>query len=176
MDIEKADYGTIIKFGDMQDLYKKLWLDGKRLDEIIDYTDENGISLLEKSLIARKFNIAKELLEKNAKVNIVSKDGCNEFHYIASNINHEGAIEIAYMLLDKKTSLIERDNKYGNTAFFVLCQEILKVRSTEGINFIERCFNQIKDYDICNKKGYSIRMLINERGTDKLKSIMENEK
>lgn len=172
MKIEKADYGTIIKFGTINDFYLKLQMEGKSLDEIIDIVDENGVSLLEKSLVARKFDISKELLLNNAKINNISKEGCNEFHYIASNINYKGALDVAKILLDRGTSLTVKDKKYGNSAFFTLCQEIFKVRSNEGLEFIESCFENIQEYDACNKMGYSIRMLINERGTDKLKQMM----
>ena len=68
---------------------------------------------------------------------------------------------------------MEKEKKYNNSAFFTLCQEVFKVRSVEGLAFIEECFDKVEDYDDCNKMGCSIRMLINERGTDKLKKIME---
>ena len=48
--------------------------------------------------------------------------GCNEFHYLASNINCDGALDIARLLLAKGTSLMEKERKYGNSAFFTLCQ------------------------------------------------------
>ena len=135
MNVEKADYGTIIKFGTMQDFNTKLQMEGKTIDEVIDI---------------------------------------NEFHYIASNINHDGALDIARILLDRGTSLMVKEKKYGNSAFFALCQEIFKVRSVEGLRFIETCFENVQEYDTCNKAGYSVRMLINERGTDKLKQMMES--
>ena len=150
MNIEKTDYGTIIRFGTIQDLNTKLQMEGKTLDEVIDVTDKEGVSLLEESLIARKFDIAKVLLANNAKVNNISHEGCNEFHYIASNINHDSALDIAKILLDRGTSLMVKEKKYGNSAFFALCQEIFKVRSVEGLNFIERCFENVQEYDTCN--------------------------
>lgn len=176
MNIEKADYAAIIKFGTIHDLNMKLQMEGKSLLEVSNITDKEGISLLEKSLIARKFDIAKELLANNAKVNNVSNAGCNEFHYLASNINCDGALDIARLLLAKGTSLKEKEKRYGNSAFFTLCQEVFKMRSTEGLDFIEECLDKVQDYDDCNKMGYSIRMLINERGTDKLKQKMECKK
>ena len=173
MNLEKADYGTVIQFGNMQDFNLKLQQEEKTLDEVINIKDKAGMSLLEKSLVARKFDMAKYLLSKGATVNNVSNEGYNEFHFIASNINSDGAIEIARLLLEKGTSLTTKDNKYGNSAFYTLCQEIFKVRSGDGIKFIEECCEYIHDFDDYNKRGYSIRMLINERGTDRLKQIME---
>jgi ankyrin repeat protein len=173
MNIEKADYGLVIQFGTVHDFYTKLQMEGKTLHDVIDYTDQNGVSLLEKSLSSRKFDIAKLLLDNGAKVNIVSKEGYNEFHYIAGNIRYEGGLEIAKILLDRGVSLVAKDKKYGNTALFTLCMEIFKVRSVEALEFLETCFERCQEYDICNKAGYSVRMLINERGTDNLKRIME---
>ena len=175
MNVEKADYGTVIKFGTLNDFNSKLQMEGKTLDEVINFNDKGGISLLEKSLIARKFDIAKFLLQNNAKVNNISKEGCNEFHYIASNINHAGALDIAKILLNRGTSLTVKEKKYGKSAFFTLCQEIFKVQSVEGLDFIETCLPSVQEYDTCNKKGYSIRMLINERGTEKLRQMMESQ-
>lgn len=109
MNIEKADYATIIRFGTLHDLYMKLQMEGKNLIEVSNITDKEGISLLEKSLIARKFDIAKELLANNAKVNNVSNVGCNEFHYLACNSNCDGALDIARILLAKGTSLMEKE-------------------------------------------------------------------
>lgn len=173
MNIEKADIGTVILLGTLHDFYVKLQMEGKNLHEVIDDTDGNGVSLLQKSLIARKFDIAKVLLVNNAKVNHITNTGSNEFHCIAGNINHEGALDIAKMLLEKGVSLTAKDKKYGNTALFTLCMEIFKVRTAEALEFLETCFERVQEYDTCNKAGYSLRMLINERGTDNLKRIME---
>lgn len=173
MNIDKADYGTIIRFGNMQDLISKIKQEEKNIGEVINVTDKENISILEKCLISRKFDIAKYLLANNAKVNNVSKDGCNEFHYISSNINCDEALEIARILLDKGTSLNIKEKKYGNSAIFLLCHEVFKVRSSDGLKFIEECLKKINNYDDYNKNGYSIRTLINERGTDRLKLLME---
>ena len=115
MNIEKADYGTVIQVGTMHDFYTKLQMEGKTLHDVIDHTDKNGVSLLEKSLSARKFDIAKLLLDNGAKVNVVSKEGYNEFHYIAANIRYEDGLEIARILLDRGVSLVAKDKKYDKT-------------------------------------------------------------
>ena len=99
---------------------------------MMNVTDKDGISLLEKSLIARKFDIAKVLLANNAKVNNISHEGCNEFHYIASNINHDGALDIAKILLDRGTSLLVKDKKYGNSAFLHCVRKYSKYGPLRG--------------------------------------------
>lgn len=174
MDIVKCDFGTVIRLGSLQDFCVKLQQEGKKAEEVIDFIDSKGMSLLEISLASRKFDTAKFLLSHDSKVNNISKEGCNEFHYIAGNIRYDGALEVAEILLEKGTSLLQKDNKYGNSAFFTLCQEIFKVRSEETMKFLENCLKKIDDYDDCNNAGYSIRMLINQRGTERLKQIMEN--
>lgn len=172
MNIDKADYVTIVKFGNIDELKLKLHNDGKKLDEVINITDEWGMSLLEHCLGSRKFDTAEYLLRNNAKVNVVSKEGYNEFHCIAANINYEGALKIARILLERGTSLLEKDTKYGNSAIFTLCQEIFKVRSDEGMEFLKECLMKAREFDDCNKMGYSVRRIINERGTETLKTLI----
>ncbi|MFZ0577323.1 MAG: ankyrin repeat domain-containing protein, partial [Psychrobacillus psychrotolerans] len=69
MDINKADYWTTIKFGNLELFLEKLKIEKKRVEEVVNFIDKNGISLLEKSLISRKFDIANFLLDNNAKIN-----------------------------------------------------------------------------------------------------------
>ena len=173
MNIEKADYGTIVKFGTLKDLNEKIKIKNDNVADIINWVDDSGISLLERSLISRKFEISKFLLDNNAKVNIVSKEGNNEFHFLAPNINCIEAVEIGKLLLSKGTSVMQKDVKYGNTAFFSLCMEAFKERSESTMNFIEKCFEQVTDVDEKNKNGFSIRKLIMERGSDELKKRLE---
>lgn len=173
MNIEKADYGTIVKFGTLKDLHEKIKIKNDNVADIINWVDDSGISLLERSLISRKFEISKFLLDNNAKVNIVSKEGNNEFHFLAPNINCIEAVEIGKLLLSKGTSVMQKDVKYGNTAFFSLCMEAFKERSESTMNFIEKCFEQVTDVDEKNKNGFSIRKLIMERGSDELKKRLE---
>ena len=167
MNIEKADYGTIVKFGTLKDLKND------NVSDIINWVDDSGMSILERSLVSRKFEISKFLLDNNAKVNIVSKEGNNEFHFLAPNINCIEAVEIGKLLLSKGTSVMQKDAKYGNTAFFSLCMEAFKERSESTMNFIEECFEQVTDVDEKNKNGFTIRKLIMERGSDELKKRLE---
>ena len=46
-----------------------------------------------------------------------------------------------------------KDKKYGNSAFFTLCHELLKVPSDEALDFLETCFERVQEYDTCNKAG-----------------------
>lgn len=174
MDINKADYGTIIKFGNLESFSKKIKMEKQDISEIINILDDKGISLLEKALISRKFEIGNFLLDNNANVNVVSNEGCNELHYLAANINFDGAVKIAYRLLDKGVSLNLKERKLNNSALWCLCQEIFKKRTEEGISLIEECLKRQPDIKSVNSSGFSVEWLINERGTDILKKTMED--
>lgn len=173
MNLEKADYGTIVKFGTLIDLKEKMKQKKEDISEVVNLTDDSGMSLLEKSLVSRKFEISKYLLDNNSKVNIVSKEGNNEFHFLAPNINCNEAIEVGKLLLRKGTSVMQKEMKYGNAAFLSLCLEAFKGRSECTMEFIEECFDNVTDVDEKNNNGISVRKLIAERGTDKLKKQLE---
>lgn len=46
MDINKADYGTVIKFGNLELFKEKMKLENQNFGEVINIVDKNGISLL----------------------------------------------------------------------------------------------------------------------------------
>ncbi len=172
MNIEIAGYDTIIRFGTLEDLKTKMKMNNDTIAHVLDWRNEDGMSLLEKSLSARNFEVSKYLLDNEADVNVVSKDGNNELHYIAANIREDGALEIAYELLDKGCSVMQRDKRFGNTAFFTLCTEVFKVRSDVMTEFLNKCFEKVTNVDEKNISGYSIRDLIEARGSEELKKIL----
>lgn len=173
--IELADYGLIAQLGTREEFNAKLRLMGQTFDDVVDYVDESGVSLLGVCLSARKIAFAKDLLAKNAKVNVISKEGYNEFHLLAANLREEGALDVAWMLLDRGVSLTAQDKKYKNTALFTLYLEQLKMRTPESMDFIEACLKKIQksDFDIKNKSGITLRRFINENGPERFKKIME---
>jgi len=173
MDINKADFWTIIKFGNLKEFLEKLNIENKSINEVVNSIDKNGISLLEKSLISRKFDIAKFLLDNNANVNIISNEGCNELHYLAANINCIGAVDLAYKLVDMGVDLNLKDKKFANSAILSLCQEVLKKRTNEGNLLIVKCLERRPNFNDLNKFGYSLKQIIEERGTEDMKKVME---
>lgn len=173
MDINKADYGTIIKFGNLELLKEKMKLEKQSIDEIKNIIDKNGISLIDKALISRKFQIANYLLDNNVDVNVISNENCNELHYLAANINSEGAIQIASRLIDLDVDLDLKDKKNGNSALWCLCQEVLKRRTEEGISLIVKCLKKKPNVKLLNNAGYSVESLIYERGSEQMKDVME---
>ena len=173
MKVNNSDYGTIIKFGNLELFVEKLKFEGNCIEESVNSIDKNDISLLEKSLISRKFDIANFLLDSGAKVNIISIDECNELHYLAANINCQGAVEVACRLVDMGVDLNLKDKKFGNSAIWSLCQEVLKKRTKEGNDLIVKCLGKRPNINDENKYGYSLRDLIEERGTDDMKKVLE---
>lgn len=174
MNIEKADYGTIVIFGTLKDLQEKMRLSHASVSDLVNWRrDCDGASLLEVSLAHRKFEISKYLLDNNADVNVVTADGYNEFHFLAPNINLNEAITVGKLLLGKNVSVMQKDAKYGNTAFFSLCLESFKGRSPAVMEFIQECLRKVTSVDETNKAGFSIRSLINERGNKQLKEQLK---
>lgn len=169
MDIIKKSYFTIVQFYDLSILLKKMNIENQTVEEIKNLCDKNNISLLQYSLANRKFDISKYLLEHEAKVNNISKEGCNELHYLAANINSEKAIEIANKLIDKNVDLNLKDKKYKNSPLWYLCQEIFKKPSSEGIQLIIKCLEKKPDILSHNIAGYSIMKLIEKEGTEEIK-------
>lgn len=173
MNINKVDYATVIEFGDLESFLKKLQLENVFLNEIINQVDRDGISLLEKALMSRKFDIAKYLLDHDAKVNVISKERRNEWHYLAANINIAGATEIAKALGARNVDLSLQDLHYGNTALFSLCIEALKQRKQETIELLVDFIRNSKCVNTMNKAGISTRDLITQRGTEEMKKALE---
>lgn len=174
MDINKADYGTIIKFGNLEMFLEKMKVEKQNISEIKNIVDKNCISLLEKSLSSRKFEIANFLLDNNTDINVISKEGYNELHYLAANINFDGAIKIAHRLIDRGVDLNLKEKKFSNSALWCLCQEVLKKRTEEGSSLIVKCLGKQPNIKSLNKLGYSVEGLIKERGTDEMKKAVED--
>jgi ankyrin repeat protein len=160
MDIYKADFMTIAKMGTLDQLRQKLELEDKSVYDIKDLSDSNNNSILMVSLSSRKFDVSKYLLENDAKVNIISAEGYNEFHCLSYNLRAEGALELAYMLLERGVDLDAKDNKHKNSSLWYLCHNALLRNTEAAFEFIERCFEKKPDIDSKNAIGTSIRTLI----------------
>ena len=131
-------------------------------------------SYLQTNIITDDF--AKELLAKKAKVNVVTKEGNNEFHLIANYIRYDGALEVAQILLKRGVSLTALDKKYKNTALFSLCLHTHTAQEPEYQKFLKTCIRKVQpsDWDITNKAGISLRSFIQEHGPDELKKFLED--
>jgi ankyrin repeat protein len=173
MDIQKADYSTIIQFGNIVDFKKKISESRESINKIIGIVDKSGMSLLHHSLRSRNFDVSIFLLENGSPVNVLSRGNFNELHFIAVNINESGAVNIAKKLLNLGVDLNCVDKKYKNTAGFSLCLEIFKKRTEEGLNLILDILKRKPNFDAKNSAGNSIRSLLLERGTEEMKVLLE---
>lgn len=172
MDIERTKYFTIVQFGTKDVLMRKLAGESCTLDDIKDLRDDNGVSLFEKSLSFRNFDISQALLEKNVEVNVVSKDKCNELHYLAANIESRESVSIAEKLIELGVDLNLQDKKYGNTPFWYLCDVAIRKNQEYINNLVRLCVEKGVDIDIPNKISNTTRNMIMERGTKELKAIV----
>jgi len=167
MEIDKEKYFTIAQFGDLNKLKDKIKKSNDNLDIIKNLIDKKNMSILEKSLSFRKFDIAKFLLENGVNINIVSDEGYNELHYIASNIASEGALDVAKILLNKEVDINSKD-KLGNSPLWYLCNEAMKSDNSDIYAFIEECFKWEPDIITKNNFGYSIKDIIINRENKRL--------
>ena len=81
--------------------------------------------------------------------------------------------DIPDRLIDMSVDLDLKEKKLNNSSLWCLCQEVLKKRTEDGISLIIKCLNKKPDVKSLNSAGYSVENLINERGTDEMKKVME---
>ncbi|TFJ46867.1 hypothetical protein CKN80_03780 [Carnobacterium divergens] len=173
MNLEKADYFVIAQFGNLDLILQKLNLENKNIDDIKNVCNKNHISLFEQSLIFRNFDISNYLLENKVKLNVISNENRNELHYIAANINNSKAIKITKYLIDQSVDLNLQDKEFGNTPFWYLCLETMKVNSEELFDLIQYCLTNGAKFDIKNKKELSILNLVHERKNKIMQKLFE---
>src|SRR5699024_4613034 len=145
MDIHKADLWTVIWFGNLDDFLQKLNIESKSIEEVINTVDKDGISLLQRTLIARKIEISKILLGNDNDVNVILNENSNELYYLTANIYFLGVIDIAYKLVELGVDLNLKNKKYANSVLFTLCQDVLTKRTKEGNQFILKCIKMKPD-------------------------------
>lgn len=76
-------------------------------------------------------------MNENAKINVISKVGFTEFHYLVANINFDGAIDIARLLIQSGCDSCQIDSKYRNTALLSIYLEFLKRLLDDYMKFLE---------------------------------------
>jgi hypothetical protein len=154
----------------------KLKMEQSNLSDVINLQDNNGISLLEKSLICKKFDIALMILQKGPMLNVVSKDNCNELHYLAASLNDKESIEIAQQLVEAGVNLNLPDKKYKNTPFWYICQKAIQKGGEDFDELIKMCMEKQPDIDCANVAGNTIKGLVKERGNEVIRENVLKEK
>lgn len=173
MDIKRADYGLVAQFGNLELLQQKICMDGDTIDTIKNWKDDRKITLLEYSLGSRKFDIAWFLLDNNVSLNQVSKENCNELHYLAANLNAQGGCEIGVELVNRNVDLNLPDKRYRNTPFWYICLEYFKKTTPEFLKLIDACVQKKPDILHKNIAGYSIFQISKERGDEEINKRLE---
>ena len=168
-----TNFHGVVMGGSLNSLLDSLKRENKTIKDVLNDTDEYGISLLEDAIAWRSFDIANYLLDAGAKVNVVSKMKCNEFHYLAAHINCDEGLKIANRLLELGVDLNLTDKKYGNSAIFTLFHEIARKMLPAQVEFFIRCLKKGPRLDDANKGGITLRQAIEGRGTDEMKRIAE---
>jgi len=174
MNIEKADVFVIAQLGNVDLLIKKLNMIDMTIENVKNRKDKNGISLLQKSIIGRKFDISKVLLDLNVDINVISQEGYNELHYIVCNLGTKESFDIAKQIIAKGGDLNFKDKVYGNSPFNYICQEAIKKtkQNVEFYEFISYCMTYRPELNEKNLYGRNIMDIINESGNEILKKII----
>lgn len=166
MNIEKADWFMVSRFGTLSDFIRKMEIEEKQTEDLFEVTSPNdGMTILHYSLAYRRFDISDFLISKDFPINCISFERCNELHYLASNIRHIGAIQIGEKLLKKNASLDVIDLRYHNSPLWYLCMEYRKSHSEELFSFIKKCLLQTQSLDQPNLSGYTVRQVMVEDTT-----------
>lgn len=172
MNLEKATIFVVVQFGTKELFMEKLKMENCSLSDVKNLRDDKNVSLLEMSLIFRKFDISQMLLEEEPDLNVVSDDSCNELHYLAANLSNKDALPIAKQLVELGVDLNLQDKKYRNTAFWYLCQKAIMEDNDDMNSLIISCMRKSPNVDLKNVVGNTVRNMITERGSEELKKIV----
>ncbi len=175
MNLAKANLFTVVQFGTKELFIEKLKMDGYSLSDVTNLRDDKNISLLEKSLICRKFDLSQMLLEENVELNVVSDDNCNELHYLSANLGDGQSFLLAKQLIELGVNLNLPDKKYGNTPFWYLCHKAIQKNNDEMNSLIVLCMKKAPNLDLKNVAGNTVKSMIRERGSEELKRIVLKE-
>lgn len=153
MDKKTITFDMIIRYGTVQDFLEELKKAKKSIRDIANEIDEQGISLLEYSLSYRKFDISNLLIDNGAKINVYSKQGLNEFSYLAPNLRFDGAIEIGEKLLKLG---VELENESTNLPMLDIFRNLLGVTDERKLSFVKNCIKKIPNTNDKKKSGISV--------------------
>lgn len=164
VNIEKADIFVVAEFGNMRLFKKKIKLMDKKIDDIKDLKDADGVSLLQRSIIGRNFDISKLLLDNGAKVNNISNEGYNELHYLGMRLFSKSAVKIAKIIIQNGGDLNLKDKLYKNTSFYYIIMELTTDKNQKKYfyDFYKFCLKCKPNLDIKNVSGVTCRDLIND--------------
>ncbi len=138
----------------VDDIIGQMSIDSLDFSDIGAITGQDGSSMLEIAIAHRNFSVAEYLLNHRVPVNIVTKEGYNEFHIIAPHLRDAKAVELAKRLLMKNVSLSQTDKKYKNTAMFSITLEIVQHQTDFNIEFLKLCIMRKEGLFEKNIRGF----------------------
>lgn len=176
MDLKKADFFTVIQFGTKEDFIQKSKIESVNLTDVINLKDKNGVSLLEQCFISRKYDIAQLLMENSVEINVISKENCNELHYLSANMEGVRSIDLATQLVELGVDLNLQDKRYKNTPFWYLCEAALLKKnqdmSRDMNQLIKLCMDKGAILTLHNIAGNTVESMLLKRASQELKKIV----
>ncbi|MBR5345960.1 MAG: hypothetical protein IK127_09080 [Clostridia bacterium] len=151
--IDTRKYYTIVAFNKLKDLLAQIEADNLNKQQLHQIRFENDSSMFELAIAYNNYEIANYLIDIDTPINVVTKEGWNEFHYLASHLKDSQAITIGNLLLERGVDLAQKDRKYGNTALLSLIIGVINKRSFDQLAFICRCVEKDQGLFEQNKTG-----------------------
>ena len=147
-------------FGDKQKFLEAINEQTYTFEQLAQMRDKAGMSLLEHAIGNAKFDTAEYLLEQGMPVNIISKDGENEFHCLSPYLHEDRAVDLGWMLLDKGVHLAQQD-KHGLTAMASMYIKLIPFvsNSKKHADFLRACLAKKQGLNEISKYGYCVRTL-----------------
>ena len=105
-------------------------------------------------------------MDLGVEVNVVTKDNCNEFHFLSDFILKPGGIQIGWKLLARDVDLSLADKKYENTAMFeVFLRTAPWVKKRKDCyEFLIACFEKKKGIYEKNKNALNCISIMHKFG------------
>ncbi len=167
IDINK--YQAIALARNLEYLKKQMIADSTSPQDINEIRFPGNVSLLEAALSARRFDIANYLLDMNAPVNVVTDEHNNELSIVTPWINDSEALMIAERLVKRDVDLTLADKKFGNPVLLSIVIECVQHINERKLQFMKACLDKEPNiFDLKNKRGVTIRMILSQRKLDYL--------
>ncbi|VEI13072.1 immunity protein Imm33 domain-containing protein [Trueperella bialowiezensis] len=170
VDIHNADYYTVLTEGSRVDFEAKLASEGKNFEQIAAARTSGGSSILRYAIAGRHFELACDMLDAGAPVNVVDYAGNNEFHLLAPRLmDAPEAGDLGLALMKRGTSLEHRESRWNNSALFSLVSRGLSAPGGSVMDFLGQAIASATDVDTPNSAGLTVREVIEDRGGEALR-------
>lgn len=142
-----------------EELEKEIMSNRLTSTELSALRDKYGMSLLEEAISYGNYEVCMYLIDMGVDINVVTREGYNEFHLISSKLgNDKKWLVPAHILLEKGVSLSQQDKKIKNTAMFDLFRNtaVKSLTDDEYMLFLKKCLAKSEGIYEKNVKGYCV--------------------